>query len=97
MLTSMNVLLDHITVQLIQIALTRRVTMLVIVLTDGQWMKPMTIKIVLILMNVTQMSTIVTCYTASVLIQLVVSTVNVMLGFKELDSKEHEFCNVGHC
>lgn len=96
MLTSMNVLLDHITVQLIQIALTRRVTMLVIVLTDGQWMKPMTIKIVLILMNVTQMSTIVTCYTASVLILLVVSTVNVMLGFKELDSKEHEFCNVGH-
>ena len=92
----MNVLLDHITVQLIQIALTRRVTMLVIVLTDGQWMKPMTIKIVLILMNVTQMSTIVTCYTASVLILLVVSTVNVMLGFKELDSKEHEFCNVGH-
>ena len=97
MLTSMNVLLDHITVQLIQIALTRRVTMLVIVLTDGQWMKPMTIKIVLILMNVTQMSTIVTCYTASVLILLVVSTVNVMLGFKELDSKEHEFCNVGYC
>ena len=97
MLTSMNVLLDHITVQLIQIALTRRVTMLVIVLTDGQWMKPMTIKIVLILMNVTQMSTIVTCYTASVSILLVVSTVNVMLGFKELDSKEHEFCNVGHC
>ena len=96
MLTSMNVLLDHITVQLIQIALTRRVTMLVIVLTDGQWMKPMTIKIVLILMNVTQMSTIVTCFTASVSILLVVSTVNVMLGFKELDSKEHEFCNVGH-
>ena len=97
MLTSMNVLLDHITVQLIQIVLTRRVTMLVIVLTDGQWMKPMTIKIVLILMNVTQMSTIVTCYMASVSILLVVSTVNVMLGFKELDSKEHEFCNVGHC
>ena len=97
MLTSMNVLLDHITVQLIQIVLTRRVTMLVIVLTDGQWMKPMTIKIVLILMNVTQMSTIVTCFTASVSILLVVSTVNVMLGFKELDSKEHEFCNVGHC
>ena len=71
--------------------------MLVIVLTDGQWMKPMTIKIVLTLMNVTQMSTIVTCYMASVSILLVVSTVNVMLGFKELDSKEHEFCIVGHC
>ena len=97
MLISMNVLRDHMTVQLIQIALTRRVTMLVIVLTDGQWMEPMTIKIVLILMSVTQMSTIVTCYTASVLILLVVSTVNVMLGFKELDSKEHEFRNVGHC
>ena len=71
--------------------------MLVIVLTDGQWMKPMTIKIVLILMNVTQMNTIVMCYTASVLILLVVSTVNVMLDFKELDSKEHEFRNLGHC
>lgn len=93
----MNVLLDHITVQQIQTVLTRRVTMLVIVLTDGQWMKPMTIKIVLTLMNVTQMSTIVTCYMASVSILLVVSTVNVMLGFKELDSKEHEFCIVGHC
>lgn len=97
MLTSMNVQLDHMTVQLIQIVLTRRVIMLVIVLTDGQWMKPMTIKIVLILMNVTQMNTIVMCYTASVLILLVVSTVNVMLDFKELDSKEHEFRNLGHC
>ena len=37
--TLMNVLLGHITVQLIQIALIRRVIMLVIVLMDGQWMR----------------------------------------------------------
>ena len=37
--TLMNVLLGHITVQLIQIALIRRAIMLVIVLMDGQWMR----------------------------------------------------------